>query len=371
MKGDSVLSLLSGLRTGFGFDVQAITDGEPFTLGGALIDLPRGLAGGGDGDAVCRSLIEALLSSCGMPDLEMIFPEDDPSWHREGSFTLLSQTVAALKRVKLRTILSANIRIVAELPELNGELTRMQLLVAEALQVDPTQVGVSWGGNRYFDAVGRGEALVTFASLLCVVKGDYEQPGAAAPPRIDHLFDTDPPGTAPTHITELEELEEPMSERRKSFEKALKTGLPPLPRAAAPREGSALIAYTDGASRGNPGASAVAFVVLNEMGELVHEDSRVIGTATNNQAEYEALIDALKWIQQNLGTDFRVQVRSDSELMVRQVAGEWKIKDEGLKQKALVAMNILLDFSHFQIKYVPRAENKRADKLCNMALDGQ
>jgi len=159
-----------------------------------------------------------------------------------------------------------------------------------------------------------------------------------------------------------------LPERAQKFERALKSKLPPLPEAPPPQAGASLIVYTDGASRGNPGPSASGWVVLDAEGRLVGEGGSDLGKRTNNEAEYMAVAEAARWIEDNVGRELNIEFRLDSELVVKQLRGEWKLKDPGLKQLALPVMNQLGYFLSVELKHVPREQNQRADALANRVL---
>jgi ribonuclease HI len=124
--------------------------------------------------------------------------------------------------------------------------------------------------------------------------------------------------------------------------------------------------HIDGASRGNPGDAAYA-VVIELPGRPPIEESGVLGTETNNVAEYTALIKALEKAK-HLGLR-RLAIHSDSELVVKQVKGEYKIKNDDLKWLADEAKTLMKNFASVTLTHVRREENKRADQLCNIALD--
>jgi ribonuclease HI len=134
-------------------------------------------------------------------------------------------------------------------------------------------------------------------------------------------------------------------------------------------ETALLTINTDGASRGNPGAAAYAYVILRD-GQLVVEEAGCLGEMTNNQAEYTALVRALEHALE-LGPDDRVVVNSDSELMVKQLNGEYRVKNEELKPLYEEAVQLRRRFKQpVTFRHVRREQNKRADELCNEALDG-
>jgi ribonuclease HI len=130
-----------------------------------------------------------------------------------------------------------------------------------------------------------------------------------------------------------------------------------------------LTIHTDGASRGNPGPAAFAYVIAREGGPPV-EEAGCLGRMTNNQAEYTALVRALEHAAR-LGTSHRLTVHSDSELLVKQMRGEYRVKDPGLRELYEEASDLADRFAHRpKFVHVRRARNARADELCNLALDG-
>ena len=126
--------------------------------------------------------------------------------------------------------------------------------------------------------------------------------------------------------------------------------------------------HVDGGARGNPGPAAAACVISSPEGELLGEHSELLGRATNNVAEYRALLLGLAKAAE-LGAD-EVEVIGDSELIAKQVQGLYKVKHEAMKPLYLDAMEALRGFERWSIRTVPRAENARADALVNAALDG-
>lgn len=132
-------------------------------------------------------------------------------------------------------------------------------------------------------------------------------------------------------------------------------------------ESEVVTIYTDGASRGNPGPAAYAYVIKRPDARDIEAKGRLDAT-TNNVAEYTALIKALEHAQ-NLGAR-NLDVRTDSELMVKQVEGSYRVKNEGLRPLYERALDLIDQFDSFSLRHVPRAQNARADRLCNEALDG-
>ena len=123
----------------------------------------------------------------------------------------------------------------------------------------------------------------------------------------------------------------------------------------------------DGGARGNPGPAAFAYVIARD-GRLLTEEAGCLGTTTNNLAEYTALVRALERAAQ-LGGE-RLVIRSDSELLVKQMNGQYRVKNPQLKILHDRAARLREQFTSVSIVHVPREENRHADRLCNEALDG-
>ena len=128
-----------------------------------------------------------------------------------------------------------------------------------------------------------------------------------------------------------------------------------------------LVVNVDGGARGNPGPAAVAAVATDDEGQVVGERNAYIGEATNNVAEYRALLLGLE-LARELGAD-EVEVINDSELVARQIGGEYKVKHAGLKPLFIEAMRTLREFDAWAVRSVRREQNERADELVNEALD--
>jgi ribonuclease HI len=128
-----------------------------------------------------------------------------------------------------------------------------------------------------------------------------------------------------------------------------------------------LLVHVDGGARGNPGPAAIGAVVSTPEGEVLDEASETIGEATNNVAEYRAVLLGLDRVRQ-LGAD-EVEVINDSELVARQIGGAYKVKHAGLRPLYQQTMEALRDFDKWSVRSVRREQNARADELVNAALD--
>ncbi len=142
-----------------------------------------------------------------------------------------------------------------------------------------------------------------------------------------------------------------------------------------------IIIYCDGGSRGNPGYSAIGVIAdlrgldADKRGKGLHEYSQFLGTATNNEAEYQAVIFGLKKAKQLIGKEAakksEIEVRADSELVVKQLNGKYKLKEENLTPFFIEIWNLKQDFGKVNFIHIPREENKKADWLVNRELDAQ
>jgi ribonuclease HI len=125
--------------------------------------------------------------------------------------------------------------------------------------------------------------------------------------------------------------------------------------------------YSDGASRGNPGPSGIGAVILDGKGKVVHEIAKYIGEVTNNVAEYEALLEALDHcVKKGLSP---VEILADSQLLIRQLSGVYKVKHENIIPLFKRAKEYLVHLEVTGFTHVPREQNKHADRLANQGID--
>jgi len=129
-----------------------------------------------------------------------------------------------------------------------------------------------------------------------------------------------------------------------------------------------LVVHVDGGARGNPGPAAAAAVLSTPDGDVVDEATELLGETTNNVAEYRGLLLGLRRARELGATE--VEVVNDSELVARQVTGEYRVKHAAMKPLHAEALAALNGFASWSIRSVPRAQNAAADALVNAALDG-
>lgn len=134
-----------------------------------------------------------------------------------------------------------------------------------------------------------------------------------------------------------------------------------------------IIVYTDGGARGNPGPAAIGVVIKDGAGRTIKSYGESIGDATNNEAEYRAVMFALKKIKALFGKEkvkkMVIEVNMDSELVMRQLNGQYKIEEEKLFPFFINIWNLKMDFEKIVFQHVLREKNKEADRMVNEALD--
>lgn len=128
-----------------------------------------------------------------------------------------------------------------------------------------------------------------------------------------------------------------------------------------------IVLYCDGASRGNPGQAAIGVFLTDPHGKEIESIAEMIGEATNNEAEYRALLRGLERAAM-LGAD-EIEIRTDSELLAMQLSGGYRVRVENLKPLHAQVQRSLKRFAHVSIHHIPRERNRRADALANQALN--
>ncbi|HZX95117.1 MAG TPA: ribonuclease HI family protein [Myxococcales bacterium] len=160
---------------------------------------------------------------------------------------------------------------------------------------------------------------------------------------------------------------------RGAAQKLLQETLPGLEKPAAPKAEASLQAgrvvrvYSDGAARGNPGPAGAGAVLTDGSGKVLARLGRYLGRQTNNVAEYQGLLLGLQHAKE-LGYR-EVEVRADSQLLIRQLKGEYAVRHAGLKPLHAEALRLLRGFDRYHLQHVPREENALADEMSNRAID--
>ena len=180
---------------------------------------------------------------------------------------------------------------------------------------------------------------------------------------------------APARAAKAPRSAPPPAHERGPAAKAPKSVLPPAHEHAPGSQASAnkgfgkVRVFSDGAARGNPGPAGAGAVVLDERGQVLGRYGKFLGKQTNNVAEYEGLLLGLRHAQEMGARE--VEVRADSELMIRQLEGRYQVKHPGLKPLHAEALRLLRSFERHGLRHVPRAENALADEMSNRAIDDE
>ncbi len=324
------------LLIGHGFDVHPFKENRKLILGGVTIEHELGLDGHSDADVAIHALIDAILGALGEGDIGRHFPDNNPDYKNISSRKLLKKVSGMMKNSGY-SISNADITIHAEAPKLADYMDEMRGNIADDLNCPDNRINIKATTWEKLGFVGRGEGIAADAVVMLVstdsksdedkIKKTKSKP-AAKPVQ---LVDDDTP-----------------------IEHRVKT------------KGTITI-FTDGASRGNPGPSAAGAVILDSSGNTLKEISMFLGKMTNNQAEYQALILALKEAV-SLRPE-RLVIRMDSQLIVRQISGEYKVKDAKMKPLYALVIQQLKFLKSWDIEHIPREQNKHADALANEALD--
>jgi len=130
--------------------------------------------------------------------------------------------------------------------------------------------------------------------------------------------------------------------------------------------------FTDGGSRNNPGMAGAGVFIMDENGKELKKVKKFLGIQTNNWAEYEALILGLETAKKLLGEKTKsteVEIKMDSELIVKQLNGQYRVKEPSLFEQFVKVNNLKINFPNISFNHIPRAQNKEADKLANQAMD--
>ena len=270
-----------------------------------------------------------------------------------------------------------------------GTLAEPLAVSALAARVgDTCQVGeVGWSGDgrRVVGVVGvlpgSGRSLIDRAAGVCevLITGDLSYHDAERAGEAGLSLITVPHGdfewwalrrwsmTLGRELGESEVFVETSNKWRSPWEGASSGDETPALADDPPENRSGVRLWIDGGSRGNPGPSAIGVVLEDGTGLVIGTASRLIGVATNNVAEYRALLTALEMAEAAGARE--VEVMSDSELLVKQMRREYRVKNEGLKPLHEEATRLVRGFSRFSIRHVDREQNAHADRLVNRALD--
>ena len=152
-------------RIGFGYDIHPLAEGRKLFLGGIEIPSPRGLDGHSDADVLLHALCDALLGAAGLPDIGHLFPNTDPAYKGASSLLLLAEVVRRVQEAGY-AVGNADMTLIAEAPKIAPYIAQMQAVIADALRIQPSQVGIKATTNEGLGALGRGEGIAAHAVAL-------------------------------------------------------------------------------------------------------------------------------------------------------------------------------------------------------------
>ena len=328
------VEIIAEYRTGIGYDVHRLVEGRKLILGGEKIDHPTGLLGHSDADVLTHAIMSSILGAMSAGSLGDHFPDTDPQFKGIKSIDLLER-VRILMEEGGWDIENIDSMVICDQPRLGKYIENITMNLSEALRVHIDRVSVKATSTEGLSFTGTGEGIA--AQAVCLLK------------------------------RYIEETEKPSSKAKKSSERKKKEveKVRPLPKVKK-GEFKDVVVWTDGASEGNPGPSGIGIVFEKPDGSEIGQYAECIGEATNNQAEYRALIKAAG-ICAEWGVE-RFTLKSDSELMVRQLNGEYRVKNESIQMLFSEAMAFLWKFKGWKADHVPRTKNVKADKLSKLAL---
>jgi 2-C-methyl-D-erythritol 2,4-cyclodiphosphate synthase len=155
-------------RIGFGYDIHPLTEGRPLFLGGVEIPSLRGLDGHSDADVLLHALCDALLGAAGLPDIGHLFPNTESAYKGASSLTLLAEVVRRVHEAGY-AVGNADMTLIAEAPKIAPYIGQMRSAIADALRVEPSQVGIKATTNEGLGSLGRGEGIAAHAVVLLTV----------------------------------------------------------------------------------------------------------------------------------------------------------------------------------------------------------
>lgn len=326
----------SNIRVGIGFDVHRLVKGRKLILAGLEIDFPKGLLGHSDADVIAHSVMSAILGAMAQGSLGDHFPDTDPEYKDARSIDLLER-VRILMEEQGYSVGNIDVMIICESPKLAPYISQMQMNLSEALRVPIDRISIKATTSEGLGFIGRGDGIACQAVSLLI-----RQPEVTGEPRGRHLW-----------------------KKRIAEDDDASREYPKLPE-EKPEGVSECIVYVDGASDGNPGPSGIGAIFEVPGRGIIGCISEVIGEATNNEAEYKAAIRAAE-ICRNWGIK-KLVMMTDSQLMVKQVNGSYKVKNQRILNLYNSLMLILSSFTDWRIEYISRDENEKADRLSRLAL---
>jgi len=324
----------SRYRTGIGYDVHKLVKDRKLILGGERIEHPTGLLGHSDADVLTHAIMSALLGAISAGSLGDHFPDNDPQYKNISSLDLLER-VRIIMEEKGWEIENVDSMVICDKPRMGKYIENIRMNLSEALRVPINRISVKATSTEGLSFTGTGEGIA--AQAVCLLKQDYQE-----------------------RVKTSSKAKKTTTKKKKKVEK-----VPPLPE-IKPGELTDVNVWTDGASSGNPGPCGIGIVFEKPDGTAVGKYAEAVGDGTNNQAEYKAVIKAaeicVKW-----GVE-RFSLKSDSELLVKQLNGQYRVKNPSITGLYTDLRQLLRQFKSWKAVHVRREKNTEADKLSKIAL---
>lgn len=323
----------TGNRIGIGFDVHRLVDDRDLILGGEKIDHPTGLLGHSDADVLTHAIMSAILGAMALGSLGDHFPDSDPQFKDIRSIDLLERVRILMEESGYVTE-NVDSMVICDQPRLGKYIEKIRMNLADALRVPMERVSVKATSTEGLGYTGTGEGIAAQAVVLLQIPEDESQ----------------------------------ANKKKTSGKKKKKSSdelPPPLPD-VKPGEFKAVIARTDGATEGNPGPSGIGIIFETPSGLEIGRLAEAVGDRTNNQAEYLAAIRAAE-IAKKWGVE-RLELVTDSQLLERQLKGQYKVKNPGIAELYMKLKHLLVEFKGWKVRHVGRDDNQEADRMSKIAL---
>ncbi len=335
-------TLSISVRTGIGVDVHAFCEGKKLIIGGVHILYSKGLEGHSDADVLLHAIMDAVLGACGLSDIGSLFPDSDSKYKNASSIALLGDVSALVKNRGFKVNYIDSV-VIAQKPLLSGHIPAMKTNIARVLGMELTSVNVKATSTEYLGFVGREEGIAAIA----VSTVESQVVGLK-----NRIVEDDNLKHENNFIETANVFDHSPGSEKEDY-----TLLPMLNNLGK------IVCYTDGSSLGNPGPAGCSVVVCDDVGEPLVAFKWSIGRNTSNIAEYKAIYELIAWLY---GLDLQsknIEIRSDSELAVKQLSGVYKVKSDLLRPVWLETSRLMSTFKSLQLKHVEREVNKLADIL--------
>lgn len=316
-------------RIGTGFDIHRTRDGAKLVLGTAEIPSPTGLVSETDGDVVAHALMDALLAAAGLGDIGEHFPPDRAQQDCTSS-ELLSQVMGEFRAAGME-LEQIDVTVFADCVRLSPHYLRIREALAACTGLPATDISLKARTMEGLGDIGAGKAIAALVVVLATAGTKTRRNAAGA-----RLFEEDYP------LAQVGEAEP-----------------------------GALVVWTDGASRGNPGPAAAAAIGRGADGAPAFEEGKYLGGATSNEAEYSAVLLALDCLEKAGAQGKPVVIQLDSSLVFSQLTGKFKVKDSRMRELHRQVLSRLGTFANVRFRKIPRAQNSEADRLAGRVLDDQ